>query len=210
LARVRVSKAQVALYQQEQARVKPIFEKLAQDHLSGSLSLSDFKSRMQDELKRYYIRVALIAKGEREFTARDKEDLQKFLALIYSYLDGFVGDLRGYKALASDQGVISRASSYGVGWGVFSRYSIPGELADMLPHLPGISCMGNGDCGCILEFDRDENGYHVYWIVSAFKEHCPVCADLAVEWSPLTITYEEIIEEYGEDVLNEDGELIEF
>jgi len=198
--RTRISKSQVTLYEREQGIVKLVLEDIAKEYLKGQLSLSAFKEKMQSQLKRFYIRVALIAKGKKELTQRDREDLRKFLGLTYNYLDGFVKDLGEYKTIASDQGVISRSSSYGVGWGIFSRFYLPGELADMLPALPGISCLGNGDCGCILEYDSDEEGYNIYWIVSPFKEHCPVCIEYAIEWSPFKISFEEIQEEYGEDI----------
>jgi hypothetical protein len=210
MAKRRVSKSQVTLYQEEQSKVKAKFEGLAQSYLSKATSLSGFKSGMQEEIKKFYIRTALIAKGKHKFTDLDRKDLQKFLGKIYGYLDKFVVALGNYKDLASDQGVISRASSYGVGWGVFSRYSIPAQLADMLPSLPGVSCLGNGDCGCILEYDSDSDGYNVYWIPNPFKEHCVVCADLAVEWSPYKISYEDIAGEWGDTVFDEDGEFVEF
>ncbi len=205
-----VTKAQVALYDKEQAKIKPTLEKFAQDYLTSTLTLLAFKASMQKQIKQFYIRTALIAKGKHKFTQRDKADLQKFLGLMYGYLDGFVKDLGEYKALVSDQGVVSRASSYGVGWGVFSRFSIPGELADMLPDLPGISCLGNGDCGCILEYDSDEEGYNIYWVPNPFKEHCVICADLAIEWDPYKISFDELEAEYGGDIFNEEGDFIEF
>jgi hypothetical protein len=207
---MRVSEAQIRLYQDEMERVKAEFANYADDYLARGKDLGLFKYQMQQGLKSYYIRIALIAKGQKKFTKLDKKDLQRFLGMIYGYLDGFIADLGNYKALASDQGVVSRASSYGYGWGVFSRYTIPGELADMLPDLPGVSCMGGEACGCWLEYDADEEGYHVYWYVTPLKNHCPVCADLTIEWSPLTISREELVEEWGDEILDENGEIIEF
>lgn|SRR5512139_987606 len=205
MARQRVSKAQVTLYEQDRDRVKLDLERLANGYLSGNLSLSGFKEEMQDRLKQYYIRVALIAKGAHPFTRKDREDLQKFLGLIYGFLDGFVEDLGNYKVLATDQGVISRATSYGVGWGVFSRFSLPGPIADMLPSLPGISCLGDGDCGCILEWEVVDDAVYIYWIVNPFKQHCPVCADNGIEWGPYEILLEELdIEEWDEEDFWED------
>lgn len=212
MAKSRVTKAQITLYEQERDKFKADLETLAKKYVSGKRTLAAFEKAMREGLKRFYIRVALIAKGKHKFSDKDRGDLQKFLGLIYSYLDDFIDDLDLYsrKELATDQGVISRASSYGVGWGVFSRFTIPGELADMLPFLPGISCMGDGDCGCILEYDNDEEGYNVYWVRNPFKESCVVCLDLSVEWSPYKISYQELEEEFGEDIFDEGGGFIEF
>lgn len=209
-AKTRVTKAQVRLYEQERDKFKLTLEDLANKYLANRSKLSSFKTDMQAQLKRYQIRVALIAKGKHKFTKRDQTDLQRFLGQTYKYLDGFVEDLSQYKGLVTDQGVISRASSYGVGWGVFSRFSIPGELADILPALPGVSCLGDGDCGCVLEYDNDEEGFNIYWIPNPFKEHCVLCLDNSVEWSPYKVSYDELQAEYGSEVLDENGDFVEF
>ena len=211
-ARMRVSDAQVELYNEEQSRVEEEFHSYARAYLDGQISLEDFERSMREGLKQYYIRIALIAKGQNSFRERDRQDVARFLAMIYGYLDGFILDLREYgqKVLASDQGVIHRAGTYGYGWGVFSRFTIPGELADLLPSLPGLSCLGGEACGCFLEFDSDEDGYYVYWYVNLFKQNCIICLDHAAEWSPLFISREEIVAEYGEEVLDENGEFVEF
>lgn len=190
--KTRVSDTQVEIYEEVREETKKRFERFAVDWLNDR-DYNSFKKKMQDELKSFYIRTALIAKGEEELTDSDRLDISRFLANVYEYLDGFIEDLKEYKkALATDQGVISRTSSYGLGWGVFSRFSIPEELARVLPHLPGISCLGNGDCGCILEWDVSEDGVEVYWLVNPFKQHCIICADLGIDWNPLVIPIEEL------------------
>jgi len=209
VARNRVSDAQIKLYEEERQRSQKVFADHAQGFLNGE-SLSTFKSKMQRDIKTFYIRTALIAKGKNEFTERDRYDLQRFLALKYQYLNGFVLALESYKELRTDQGVTARAASYGWGWGVFSRYTLPGELADLLPDLPGTSCLGGESCGCFLEYEFVDGEYHVYWYVNGIKEHCPICIDLSIDWSPYIITKEELVEEYGDEVLDEDGEFIEF
>ncbi len=209
MTRKRASEVQIQLYEEERRRSQKLFAEHAQGYLDGE-SLSTFKQKMQQDIKTFYIRTALIAKGKAAFTERDRRDLQRFLALKYQYLDGFVEALAYYKELQSDQGVTARAASYGWGWGVFSRYTLPGELADMLPDLPGTSCLGGESCGCFLEFEFVDGEYHVYWYVNGIKEHCPVCIDLSIDWSPYIITKEELVQEYGDEVVGEDGELIEF
>lgn len=209
--KIRVSESRIKIYQQEEDAARTHFATYAQEFLDGS-TLENFQQKMQRELKSFYIRTALLAKGQEPFTNRDKTDLARFLGMAYGYLDEFVGELQEYKnkALASDQGVIHRSSSYGYGWGVFSRFTLPGELADILPELPGLSCLGGEKCGCILEYDFDGHEYHVYWYVNPFKAHCVICADLAIEWDPYVVTIEDLIDEYGDEVLDADGNFVEF
>lgn len=201
-ARAGVSKTQIELYQQEMELARTHFATYAQEYVDGS-SLISFREKMQRELKRYLIRLALIAKGKKDLTDLDKKDLSRFLAMSYAYLDGFMQDVEEYsnKALASDEGIISRAASYGFGWGVFSRFTIPGEIADLLPDLPGLSCLGGEACGCWLEWEIDEEGNAlVWWHVNLIKQNCVVCLGLEVDWDPYVITYDELVAEYGEDL----------
>lgn len=194
MARNRVQQSQIDLYVEEETRARSVMEGYAKDHLSGILNLSAFRTRMREEIKRFFIRTALIAKGEQEFTNKDRRDLSRFVVMNYDYLDGFIADIENYnsKDLATDQGVVHRAGSYGYGWGAFSRFTIPGELADMLEFLPGLSCLGGEKCGCLLEYDFDGQVYKVWWYVNPFKQHCVICADLAIEWNPLEISVEDI------------------
>ena len=95
------SKARMHLYDKEQVTTAERYKQWGLSLAAGKISRAKFKSLMRADLKRYLIRVALLGKDGRKLTAHDKSDLSKFLAQSYKYLDGFISDLKGYKARLS-------------------------------------------------------------------------------------------------------------
>lgn len=162
--------------------------------LSKRLTAAAHKEAMLDSMKQYYIQLALVAKGGRSLTSRDKRDVGRFLVTQRPYLEKFSTDIDHFlsKEIQSIQGALSRSSSYANAWGVFTRFSIPAALADALPALPGIDCLGGMLCGCWLEWSTFDHAVEVYWHVNGVKEHCALCAQFEVEWSPLSIPIEEL------------------
>lgn len=182
------------------------FARLTDGYLHGMYT-DTIHDAFKQELKNYYLRLALIAKGGRALTTKDKADMGVLLAKSYDYLDGFISDLTDYKAknkIATDQGAISRGASYDRGWHVFSRYSIPGAIADALPALPGLDCLGGALCGCFLEWDVTADTVEVWWRLSPIKIHCVLCSDFAVEWDP----YEIPLDELDPDLVEQDSDFI--
>lgn len=199
------SKANMRLYEKEQAKVSDEFRQLGMSLATGKISRTKFKKQMQDGLKKYYIRIALLGKGGRKLTKQDRADLSRFLSKAYQYLDGFLGDLKSYKANLSEAQVSSRAASYAGGWGVYTRFTIPSVIADMLPALPGVDCLGGALCGCWLEWSMSGQTIEVYWLLNLSKEHCVLCVSYAADWQPLELELpdrEEFNEEDWEDMLD--------
>lgn len=191
-----ISPARLKEYDRERNERIKEFASMADLYVSGAMPLSMYKAGMQASLKEYYIRVALLAKGGRNLTTRDRQDVGKFLAFTYDYLDGFSDVLR--KDI-SDPQALARSSSYANAWGVYTRFSIPAALADVLPALPGIDCLGGFKCGCWLEWSASGSAVEVYWHVNPVKKHCFLCLDFAVEWSPLMIPIEDMDSDLLED-----------
>lgn len=180
---------------------------LADMRLSDHLSAVQYKEAMMDSLKQYYIQLALVAKGGRTLTSRDRKDIGRFLVFQKSYLDKFSDKIDRYKAktLATDQGVLSNSSSYANAWGIFTRFALPAALADALPALPGIDCLGGMSCGCWLEWAAFEDTVEVYWHVNPLKQpHCVLCADYNVEWAPFSLD----IAELDPDLFDEERDFI--
>lgn len=180
------SKARMKLYEKEHASRANRYGAWAQDLIDHKISRAKFKKFMKADLKSSQIRVALLGNGGKKLTTRGRKDLSKFLAQSYSYLDGFISDLTRFKDL-SDAQTVARARSYANDWGVFTRYTVPAVLADLLPALPGIDCLGQALCGCWLEWSVTDNVAEVRWFLLAGKEHCVNCVSFAAEWTPLEV-----------------------
>lgn len=174
---------------------------LADLRLGERLTSTAYKEAMQDSMKQYYIQLALVAKGGRPLTARDRKDIGRFLVTQRPYLDEFTTAIDQYlaKELRTVQGVLSRSSSYANAWGVFTRFALPAALADALPALPGIDCLGGMRCGCWLEWAAFDQTVEVYWHVNAFKEHCILCSDFEIEWAPLSLSIEDLDSDLVDD-----------
>jgi hypothetical protein len=193
-------------YDQEHAKQQTELASLADLVMSDRITTDSFKEAALDSLKQYYIRLALVAKGGRELIARDRVDIGRFLAFQSGYLDEFADELADYKkvsaqskVLASSQGVLSRASLYANAWSLYSRYSIPASLADALPALPGIDCLGGALCGCFLIWAVVGDAVEVYWEINPSKENCVLCSDFKVEWDPYTVYFSDLDSDLVED-----------
>lgn len=178
--------------QQHKDQVKELMS-LADLYVSGTAGVGKFKSAVQASLKSYYIRLALIAKGGRALTDKDKTDLGLLLATSYDYLEGFSTALEdNYPAEMSSAQALARSGSYANAWGVYTRFALPGALADALPALPGIDCLGGMKCGCWLEWSASVDFVEVYWHINPVKEHCVLCMDFTASWNPLVIDIGEL------------------
>lgn len=180
--KVKVTDAQEQDYQDEQDRVRDEMESLGEMLANGRISPEDFKQRMRDLLLDYYIAIALIA-SDGKFD--NPEDLAVFLNATYGLLDDMVETVR--TGDFSDRYVMWRAGIFSFSRGVFTRYSIPDTIWDNMPALPGIDCLGDGACGCTLEWETREDGsIAVYWLLG-MTEHCVVCLEAAANMNPYII-----------------------
>jgi hypothetical protein len=176
------------LYEKERTAQVQEAMSLVDLYLSGASSLSKYKSAMQASLKGYYIRQALVAKGGRPLTQKDKSDIGLMLATSYDYLEGFTTALEDdYPEKMSSAQALARSGSYANAWGVYTRFALPGALADALPALPGIDCLGGMRCGCWLDWSATDTAVEVYWNINPVKENCVLCLDFTASWNPLVI-----------------------
>lgn len=202
-----LSKYQQRLYDRWHEEEANSLRAVADLFVSDVIGQDQFKEAMLDSLKQYYIRLALTAKG-RALTPRDKSDLGILLAQQNDFLVGFMQDAQEYKTggfeptehFATPAGLIGRAAKYANAWTVYSRYSIPASLADLLPGLPGVDCLGGALCGCFLVWAVAGDAVEVYWEINHFKEHCVLCADFNLTWSPYVVLFSEM----DPDVVSED------
>ena len=123
---------------------------------------------MQQGLKEYYIWLALLARDDLSDEVID--EIVYALALEYAFLAGFIDDLRNKEI--SDRYILWRAGIYSFAWDRFNRFTIPDELAQELPAMPGIDCLGGGACGCQWTWEQVGNEIHAYWLLSPYKKHC--------------------------------------
>jgi hypothetical protein len=186
-------------YDQESTQQAEELQSLAGLMIEGRLTRSKFEDAFLDSLRQYYIRLALVAKGGRSLTSRDRSDIGKFLSIQKNkHLSKFATDLEefrlsGSKVVRSAGQALGRSASYANAWGVWSRFALPSVLADALPALPGIDCLGGMRCGCWLEWDYDPGwGVDVFWHVNPFKETCILCAGFDADWSPYHVPLEDL------------------
>jgi len=156
---------------------------------AGMLTLSTLRQRMESGLQSHFISLMYLGLNGRSLTSRDLAWLQARLDREYTqYLDGFMEDLRN--GSTSEARAIWRAGLYGYSRDVYIRYTIPADVADFMPVLPGDDCLGGDLCRCHLEVEVYENDVFVYWIVDPAAESCEVCLSHAIE-SPYIFTFED-------------------
>lgn len=158
---------------------------------AGEIVLSEFDNRFRSELKDIYLKTMLLGRGNQEINEVDLATLQKQLDKQYAYLDDFVKDLSTGRY--SQQKALWRAGLYGTPYAAFVYYDTPPDVANLMPVMPGLDCLGLGYCGCGLSISYDDEGTaYVDWVLDPLKEHCVLCIAHA-EASPYIFTAEELV-----------------
>lgn len=166
------------------------FQHLVELWYAGELTLSEFTDQFRSRIDELYIQVMSLGRGTQEVTERDLQELQRRVQEQYSYLDGLVQDLQTGRY--SQRRATWRAGMYGIPYGAFIYYNTPPDVYDLMPVLPGYSCLGQGACGCVLDVSYDEDGTaYVDWILDPVKEHCVICLEAASE--TFVFTAEELV-----------------
>lgn len=188
------------LYEQERLFTSSKLRMLAADYLVVR-DIHAFVRNMREALRDYYVRLALIAsQGE----VNSWNDAELLLGRQYDFLDEFANDLLSGDEFSSEQ-ILARASRYSYAWSVFARYTLPDEIADILPAMPGVDCLGLDACGCWWEFEITRSGYlYAWWRVNLSKEHCPICMDYGVTYSPFIAILPDVEVAEGEELDDED------
>jgi hypothetical protein len=193
-----------AIYDELQAEAVITFSTIADRVAQDEISPDAFERNMREEIRKYYLSIALVAKQGDDLTDRDREDLELYLAETYTYLSGFKSDVEMNRAamLAGEPAIYTpartqwRASRYAFSWDKFSRFTLPAELWDILPAHPGIDCEGGPACGCFLEWYASSDGemLNVHWYLDPVKDSCILCTGFAVDWQPLEIPIIEFLD----------------
>jgi hypothetical protein len=142
---------------------------------------------MREEIESHYIELALIGLGLTTLNELQMEDLNVFINATLSLLDGFSDALDEEEF--SEAYLTWRSGIYAHARHVFVRYTLPDDIFFYLPEFPGISCLGDGACGCHLEWEETDEGVAVYWIINPAKESCAVCIDLSISWQPYIVEF---------------------
>lgn len=166
------------------------FQHLLELYYDGELDIDEFESRFKSGLEEHYARLMLLALGTtREVTENDLDVLKKRLEKDFDYLDGFVEDISTGRMTQSR--ALWRAGLYGFARGAYVNFTIPPDVVELMPVLPGDDCLGGSLCGCHLEVEYDSNTVYVYWLLDPTKESCGVCIAHAIE-SPFTFSIEDL------------------
>lgn len=185
------------LYDELRLQAEELFKGYALLYVMGEINLSVFHMLMQQTVKEQHLDVALLGKGGRKLTIRDKRDLEVYIGEAFEFVDGFITDITAGEV--SDEGIVRRAGRYSYLWDRYARFTIPAELFDLLPAHPGEDCLGGAACGCYIGWEKVDDEIHVYWYIDPSKEHCAFCLLFFSEWQPLIIPMGELEEEVDFD-----------
>lgn len=145
-------------------------------YLAGMITLALLRSRFREALRLHYTRLMILALQGEEPTEGQLAELDRRISVEHVLLEGFLADLAVGEITKNR--ALWRAGMYAPARGLFSYFSVPQAIADLMPGLPGDVCLGNGLCGCWLEYEIDSDGTAwVWWRVNPAKEHCEVCLE---------------------------------
>lgn len=154
----------------------------------GEIGEDDFEDKMRQRILALMVALAFLG-GEFDRTNENHVgELEYYVNATYGLLDDFMSRIRAEDL--SRAYIVWRAGLYSNHRHVFIRYTLPEDVFLRLPEFPGISCLGDGYCGCWLEIEETGGGWNVYWNLNPLKEHCSVCLDLESSWNPLFISTE--------------------
>jgi hypothetical protein len=166
------------------------FQDLIQMFFAGAITIAILRGLFQGALRLHYTRLMLAALGDKDPTEGQLNELNRRLQAQYLLFEGFLVDLA--VGSMSEKRALWRAGMYAPDRGTFIYFSIPEAVAKLMPGLPGDICLGDGLCGCYLDYSEDiEGNVSVYWVVDPIKEHCEVCLDMQSK-SPFFFTREEL------------------
>lgn len=160
------------------------FQRLILLYFAGKILLDELDTQFRVGLKDVFVRYMLLGLEGRTPTDKDLQLLEKLLQTRYQYLDGFIADLKDGNL--SQQMAVWRAGLYGFARASYIGFTIPIDLAALMPVLPSDDCKGGSLCGCFLTVEEDDENYYVIWNLDPAKEHCDICFEHATVDSPFT------------------------
>ena len=171
-------------------------ERLAGQWGRGEISLVQWRSAMQREIRDLHRTALLVARGGEweSITFAEWGRLGGNLRIQYRYLNNYAQAIKDRSEAAllgvgepfSEQYLAWRSKLYG---GNANASYWRGVVYGLLPQVPGdgqTQCKTNCQCRLRIE-DGDEPGVlFVYWELGPV-EHCPDCVVLAAEWNPYVL-----------------------
>ena len=153
------------------------FMLLVELYLAGEITKEAFDRDFRQTIYGYLIALANIS-IKREFTDQEIALLEKFNDQQNEYFDGFLEDIDNMTPARATW----RAGLYGYSRHVFTAFTIPFNVVELMPFLPGEDCLGGDLCHCSLEVQTDKEGkILVYWVLDPASESCEVCISHALE-----------------------------
>ena len=179
-------------YETAQADARADFQTYARQLHNGEITSDEFKKKMRQRLKEFYLAIALIGSRGNFDVADEKDttDLRILLGGTYELLDDFVQKVDSNPGI-SENAIVWQAGIYSFARATYTRYTVDEEIFHLLPVFPGVDCLGDGACGCSLEVIDTGDGIAVNWFVDPFKENCVVCLSAAAD-SPYYFSYDEV------------------
>lgn len=181
-----ITEEQDEAYWSEVLLAQEFLSDLSDQLVQEDISTEEFVTRLEQFVQSYYIRLALLGRGSDELEDVDIEALEAFIQDTHDRLDSFEEVLVAGEI--STAYILWRTELYSNARQVFIWYSLPSTISFSLPAFPGIDCLGNGACGCRLEWELVGEEAHIYWIIDPQKSNCSKCKGFAVDWNPLVVT----------------------
>lgn len=166
----------------------------------GGLSVDDYITRLQGEVKSTHIQEIVLGRGGREsMTPRDWGSAGAMLKAQYALMEGFRADLNA--GALSDAQIHARARLYFQSAAeAYERGNAAAHGVYNLPSYPGDhhqTCHGGCKCHWRFEEVRDEEGnliaMHAYWELFSAADHCEPdlntrgCVQNSLEYNPLVL-----------------------
>lgn len=142
-------------------------------YLIDRLTRVEFEDQFSRALENHYGRLMLLALGR----APTPDELAWLNTRISQeqnqYLFRFFSDIQS--GLYSDDRLLWRAGQYAWARDVYVRYTIPFDVATMMPVLPGEDCLGRSRCRCWLTVNETADSYEVTWHLDPGSHNCEIC-----------------------------------
>lgn len=149
---------------------------------SGHTSVDQWQIAMANDLLIYHQAAYMAGKGERNLSPKERASVNEQVGAQLDYLNAYASELdqRGWQDKDVARAALYAGSIKPTFWrGKTYGYDLPAYPTE------GSPCIVN--CGCsweMVEHDSEELDADFYWKLGPV-EHCQVCLDRSLKWSPL-------------------------
>jgi len=137
----------------------------------GRLTRGEFEDQFTSALEDHYGRLMLLGLGRMP----DAQELAWLNGRLRSEQDTFLSGFYADLDTGSQARLLWRAGQYAWARDVYVRYTVPFDVATMMPFLPGEDCLGRDRCRCWLTVNETEDSYEVTWHLDSGSHNCEVC-----------------------------------